>query len=123
MIPRVTTKPFRTVLAWQVGWTALAAVLLGSLAGLHGAVSAVLGSMIGITGGLVFAWLAGRNQALTADGVLLAALRAEAVKVLLFFGLLAVVLAIYRDVVVVGLIGSFIVSILIFGFAFFVRDA
>jgi hypothetical protein len=33
------------------------------------------------------------------------------------------VLAAYKNVVVVGLIGSFIVSIVIFGFAFFVRDA
>ena len=42
---------------------------------------------------------------------------------LVLFGLLAIVLATYKNVVVVALIGSFIVSILIFGFAFFVRDA
>lgn len=74
-------------------------------------------------GCFAFAWLVGRNRALTADGILLTALRAEAVKVLLLFGLLAIVLATYKNVVVVALIGSFLVSILIFGFAFFVRDA
>jgi hypothetical protein len=37
--------------------------------------------------------------------------------------LLALVLAAYKHVVVVSLIGSFIVSTSIFGFAFFVRDA
>lgn len=76
-----------------------------------------------MAGGLVFSWLVARNRALTADGILLNALKAEAVKVVLLFGLLAVVLATYKNVVVVGLIGSFIVSIVIFGFAFFVRDA
>jgi ATP synthase protein I len=90
---------------------------------LHAAVSATLGGAIGLAGGLVFAWLASRNRALTADGVLLAVLRAETVKVLVLFGLLAVVLVAYQDVVVGGLIGSFIGSILIFGLAFFVRDA
>lgn len=122
-MPRVTTKPFRTVLAWQVVWTAACAVLSGVVAGLHAAVSATLGGAIGLAGGLVFAWLASRNRALTADGVLLAVLRAETVKVLVLFGLLAVVLVAYQDVVVGGLIGSFIGSILIFGLAFFVRDA
>jgi ATP synthase protein I len=117
------SRPFRTVLAWQAGWIVLAAALGGWLAGRHGAVSAALGGGVGLAGGLVFSWLVARNRALTADGILLNALKAEAVKVVLLFGLLAVVLATYKNVVVVGLIGSFIVSIVIFGFAFFVRDA
>jgi ATP synthase protein I len=116
-------RPFRTVLAWQVGWTVLAASLAGWWAGRHGALSAALGGAIAIAGCLAFAWLVARNRALTADGILLIALKAEAVKVLVLFGLLAIVLATYKNVVVVALIGSFIVSILIFGFAFFVRDA
>jgi ATP synthase protein I len=116
-------RPFRTVLAWQGGWTVLAAGLAGWLAGRHGALSAALGGAIAIAGCLAFAWLVARNRALTADGILLTALKAEAVKVLVLFGLLAIVLATYKNVVVVALIGSFIVSILIFGFAFFVRDA
>ena len=100
----------------------MAGTVGGWLAGLHGAISAVLGSAIGITGGLVFAWLVVRNRAITADGILLTALKAEAVKVAVLFGLLAIVLTTYKNVVVPGLIGSFIVSVLIFGMAFFVRD-
>src|SRR5574341_1730168 len=123
VMSRGTTKPFRTVLAWQIGWTVSSAVMFGIALGVHGAASAALGGAIGIAGGLVFAWLASRSRALTADGVLLAALRAEAIKMLVVFGLLALVLAAYRDAVIVALIGSFIVSILIFGFAFFVRNA
>jgi ATP synthase protein I len=116
-------RPFRTVLAWQGAWIVLAAALAGLLAGEHGALSAALGGGIGLVGGLIFAWLVARNRAITADGILLAALKAETVKVVVLFGLLAIVLALYKSVVVVGLIGSFIVSIVIFAFAFFVRDA
>jgi ATP synthase protein I len=122
-MPPDKRKPFRIVLAWQGGWTALAASLAGWLGGRHAAVSAALGGAIAIAGCLAFAWLVGRNRALTADGILLTALRAEAVKVLVLFALLALVLATYKYVVVTALIGSFIVAIVIFGFAFFVRDA
>ncbi len=76
-----------------------------------------------MAGCLAFAWLVMRNRALTADGILFTALKAEAVKVLVLFGLLALVLATYKSVVVIALIASFIVAIVIFGFAFFVRDA
>lgn len=116
-------KPFRTVLAVQAGWTIVAALIGAGLAGRHGALSAALGSAVAMSGCLAFAWLAGRNRALTADGILLTALKAEAVKVLVLFGLLALVLAAYKGVVVIALIASFIVAIMIFGLAFFVRDA
>jgi ATP synthase protein I len=116
-------RPFRMVLAWQGGWTVFAASLAGWLAGRHAALSTAMGGAIGMAGCLAFAWLVARNRALTADGILLNAMKAEAVKVLVLFGLLIIVLATYKNVVVVALIGSFIVSILIFGFAFLVRDA
>jgi ATP synthase protein I len=111
------------VLGWQAGATACASALAAWIAGRHGAVSAALGGAIGIAGGLVFAWLASRSRATTADGVLISALKAEAVKLLVLIALLALVLATYKQVVVFSLIGSFIVSTTIFGFAFFVRDA
>jgi len=122
-MPPDKRRPFRIVLAWQSGWTAVAAGLAGWLGGRHAALSAALGGAIAIAGCLAFTWLVVRNRALTADGILLTALRAEAVKVLVLFALLVLVLATYKHVVVVALIGSFIVSILIFGFAFFIRDA
>jgi ATP synthase protein I len=111
------------VLSWQAGATGIASALAAWIAGWHGAVSAALGGAIGIAGGLVFAWLASRSQATSADGVLIAALKAEAVKLLVLIVLLVLVLATYKHVEIVGLIGSFIVSTAIFGFAFFVRDA
>jgi ATP synthase protein I len=50
------------------------------------------------------------------------ALRAEAVKLALALLLLWLVLANYNDAVVGALIASFVVTLLIFGMAFFVRD-
>ena len=99
--------------------TALAAGLAAWLAGRHGAVSPPWAVVIAIAGCLAFAWLVARNRALTADGILLTALRAEAVKMLVLFVLLALVLATYKNVVVVALIGSFIVSIRDFRICFF----
>lgn len=56
-------------------------------------------------------------------GALLALLRAEAVKIVLIVALLWLVLSSYKDVVVVGFIGSFIVSVGILGLAILARDA
>jgi F0F1-type ATP synthase assembly protein I len=49
-------------------------------------------------------------------------LRAEAVKLVLMVLLLWFVLATYRDVVAIGLIGAFIATVLIFTMAILVRE-
>jgi ATP synthase protein I len=119
----VRSRPIRTVLIWQIVATLVIAVAGALVSGEHGAISGALGGLIGVVGGLAFSWSASRNQAGSADAVLFAALKAEGIKVLVFIALLALVLAAYQNVVVLALIGAFIVSTLIFGFAFFVRDA
>lgn len=110
------------VITWQVIATLVITAISGALAGMHGAISGALGGAIGIVGGLAFTWLASRSKAVTADSVLFAALKAEALKILVLIALLALVLTVYKDVVAVGLVGAFIVSTLIFGFAFFVQE-
>ena len=112
----------RRIVGFQLLSTAAAALLAAWLAGVHGVVSAALGGLIGIVAGLIFAALASRSKARSAGEVLLAALRAEAAKLVLGLFLLWLVLVTYPDVVVAGLIGSFVVSILIFGMALFVRE-
>jgi ATP synthase protein I len=119
----IQSRPIRTVLWWQTVAAVACAALGGWLAGLHGALSAGLGGGIGIVGGLAFAWLASRSRTDSPDRLVFSALRAEGLKVTLFILLLWLVLATYRQVVVAGLIGSFIVSTLIFTLAVFVRDA
>ena len=115
-------KPIRTVLRWQVVATAALAVIAGALAGGHGALSATLGGAVSILSGLASAVVASLGRARSAEGVVFAALRAEAVKVGLIVVLLWLVLVNYRDVAVPVFLGSFAVTVVIFAMAFFVRE-
>jgi len=105
-------RVFRPIIGLQVLCTAAAILLSAWLAGIHGAISAALGGSIGIIAGLAFAALA----------ALYTALRAEAVKVVLMVVLLWIALATYRDVVAIGLIGTFIATVLIFTMAILVLE-
>ena len=113
---------FRPIIGLQVLCTAAASLLSVWTAGIHGAVSAALGGSIGIVAGLAFAALAARSKPKSAGEALYTALRAEFVKVVLMMLLLWVVLATYRDVVAIGLIGTFIATVLIFTVAVWVRE-
>ena len=119
---RIQSKPVRTVLIWQGVVTGLLAVIAGVLEGVHGAASAALGGSVSIAAGLAFAMVMQSSNMQSADGTIVAALRAEATKIGLAVILLWLVLALYKDVVLIVFIGSFIVSILVFSMAFFVRD-
>ena len=115
-------RVFRPIIGLQALSTAAVTLVSSWLAGVHGALSAALGGLIGIAAGLAFAVLVARIKSRSAGEVLLVALGAEALKITLIVLLLWLVFATYPEVVAPGLIGSFIVSILIFGMAFFVRD-
>ncbi|MFH1605448.1 MAG: ATP synthase subunit I, partial [Pseudomonadota bacterium] len=83
---------------------------------------AALGGLISIIAGVAFVLLTARNKVRSAGEVLIVALKAEAAKLFLAMFLLMFVLALYQEVVVVGLISSFVVSILIFSLALFAGD-
>jgi len=119
---RIRSKPVRKVLVWQVVVTAILAICAGLLAGGRGAASAALGGSVSIVAGLAFAIVMQSSDVRSADGTVVAALRAEAIKIGLAVILLWLVLALYKDVVLIVFIGSFILSILVFSMAFFVRD-
>lgn len=119
---RVRSKPIRTVLGWQLVATAMLTLISGLLAGSHGAVSAALGGGVAIVAGLGFAVVIQFSRDKSAGGTLVTALQAESVKIGLAVSLLWMVLTTYKDVVVPVCVGSFILSILIFSMAFFVRD-
>lgn len=118
----VQLRPIRTVIRWQLVVTAILALVGGLLAGVHGAASAALGGLVSVFAGLGFVAVVGLHRGHSAAEALLTALRAEAVKIALLVLLLWLVLTTYRDVVVLGFIGSFAVTAVIFGMAFFVRD-
>jgi ATP synthase protein I len=122
MLLRLRSRPFRTVLRWQLVATAAFTLIFGFYAGLHGALSGALGGLIGVAGGGAFAALGSLADGKPAGTALVAMLRAEAVKIGLMVLLLGLVLTTYTQVVVLGLITSFLVSALIFSMAAFVRD-
>ena len=115
-------KPVLTVLRWQCAATAGLVVISAIVAGWHGAVSALAGGLISITAGLAAALVASMGDAKSAGGVVMAALRAEAVKLGLAVLLLWLVLVNYDAAVVGALVAAFVVTLLIFAMAFFVRD-
>jgi len=119
---RHLSKPIRTVLLWQLAATAVLALIGAVLAGPNGAVSAAAGGAISMIAGLAAAVVASRSSAKSAGGLLLGALRAEAVKVGLAVFLLWLVLANYPGAHAALLVGSFAVTIAIFAMAFFVRE-
>jgi len=116
-------KPIRTVLRWQCIVTALLALLAGVLAGMHGALSAAIGGAVSMSAGWASAQVAAKvRKGESAGGVLVTALKAEAVKLGLVVLLLGVVLAVYGDVVVTAFLGTFVATMVIFSMALFVRD-
>ena len=119
---RELSRPIRTVLRWQLIATVALALIAGVLAGGHGAFSAALGGAVSILAGLASAVVASLGRAKSAEGALFAVLGAEAVKISLIVILLWLVLATYRDVAVLVFLGSFVVTVVIFAMAFFVRE-
>jgi ATP synthase protein I len=115
-------KPIRTVLRWQLIATAALTLAGGILAGVDGALSAALGGAVSVSAGWVAAVVASKGKAQTAGEVLIGALMAEGVKLGLIVILLWLVLATYEGVVAPVFFGSFLVTVLIFGMAFFVRE-
>ena len=119
---RALGKPVLTVLKWQIAATAVAAAAAALIAGEHGAFSAAAGGAVSIAAGMASALVAALGRAESAGGVLVGALRAEAVKIGLALVLLWLVLSNYAQVSVGVLLGTFIVTMLIFSMAFFVRE-
>ncbi len=112
-------EQFRPAMRLQLTVTVAAALLAGWLAGLHGALSASLGGLIGMSGSLAFAMIAVRSRGQSAGDVLVSALKAEGAKLSLMIVLLVLVLVSYRKVVALALLGSFMVSAVIFGLGAF----
>jgi ATP synthase protein I len=122
MLNRLTSRPIRTVLRWQLLVTVVLAAVFGLLSGRHAAASAALGGAVTIVAGLVFALVGNLARGQPAQFALLGMLRAEAIKVGLTVLLLWLVLKLYDAVVVVDLILTFVITTLIFSMAAFVRD-
>jgi ATP synthase protein I len=116
------SKAIRTVLRWQLLVTLALALVAGWVSGRPGALSAALGGAVSFLAGVAFAAMASVGRADSAGSVLIGALRAEGVKILVIVLLLWLVMTLYRGVVMVPFIGTFIAATLVFSGAAFVRE-
>ena len=119
LIPR----PFRIVFIWQIAATVALAAVSARFAGTSGAMSALLGGWVGVMGGLAYCLMMPRQTAATPWDGLSSLLRAEGVKIGVMVVLLWLVLKFYQGLVVAGFIGTFVVSVIIFSLAIFVRNS
>lgn len=116
------SRALRTVLRWQLLATVALAAISALVAGRHGALSAALGGLVSFVAGLGFAGVASASRKDSVGLAMLAALRAEAVKIVLIVALLWIVLTVYKSVVIVAFIGTFTVTTIVFALALFVRE-
>jgi ATP synthase protein I len=126
VISPLKTKPIRTVLLWQVVATLAMAAIAGVWAGGHAAVSALLGGGVNFVAGVVYAFLLGvglRARPVPDVGTsLFAMLRAEAAKILVILGGLLLALTTYPGLVPAAFFTAFVVTVMVFSMAIFVRD-
>jgi len=122
MLVKITSKPIRTVLRWQIIATVVIAAGAGFWSGWHGAVSAVLGGSINQIADLAYALLISGGGIRTAGNTLRTLFRAEGVRILLIVFLLGAALTSYKDVVHPALFLSFVVSVLVFRAAIVVKE-
>ena len=122
MEPPLSTKPIRNVLKWQAIATLAIAVIGGMWAGVHGALSAVLGGVVNMTACVVFAVVVAVSRPASAGGTVAALFRAEAAKILVIVLQLWLVLTGYKDIVLAAFFAAFVVTVLLFRMALFVRD-
>ena len=115
-------KPVRTAVIWQASATAVLTLACALVAGVNGAFSAVLGGMVSMLSGVAATLIATKRTADSAGRMLYTTARAEGVRVVLIVILLWLVMATYREVVAPAFFGSFVVTLLLFSAAFFVRE-
>ena len=114
--------PIRRVAGWQAIASILIAVIAGWWAGWHGALSALLGGLINIAAGVVFAVLIALDRTVSAAATVRTALRAEAAKIAVIVLQLWLILTTYRDVVHAAFFSAFVITVLVSQAAILVRD-
>jgi ATP synthase protein I len=112
----------RAALLWQLTATAVIASVASFLGGAHAAVSAVLGGGTVIVAGAAYALVVSVSAPRTAGGTIRILLRAEAIKVGLIVLQLWLVFTSYHEVMPLFLVGTLIVTVLLWPVALLYRD-
>jgi len=116
------SRAFRIVLGLQSVATLVIAAMALLVAGVHGAVSAMLGGLVTMLAGVLAGLLIQRKSGKTAEEILFAAIMAEVVRIGFILVGLGFIFATYDKLVPGGLIGAFIITVLIFPMAIFIRE-
>jgi ATP synthase protein I len=116
------SRPLRAAMAWQLAATALIASVAGIVGGLQTGASAALGGGTIIVANAVYALVVGLSAPRSAGATIRVLLRAETVKIALIVLELWLVFSVYRDVVPLAFIGTFVVAVLLWPVALLYRD-
>jgi F0F1-type ATP synthase assembly protein I len=111
--PSPQRYPTARIASWQALASVAVAVLAGWLAGWHGVVSALLGGLVNVSAGVVFAMLVNIGRPATAAGTLRTMLRAEAAKVIVIVLQIWVLIGTYRQMVYAAFFAAFVVTVLV----------
>ncbi|HEY2864496.1 MAG TPA: ATP synthase subunit I [Casimicrobiaceae bacterium] len=114
--------PVGRIAGWQLLATFVIAVVAGSWAGVHGALSALLGGLANVSAGVVYGVIVRLGRVGTAGDTVRTMVRAESAKIMLIVLQLALVLTTYRDVVASALIAAFVATVLVSTAAIVRRD-
>ena len=115
-------EQIRAVLRYQAIATLSISLIVGGMGGMHWGVSALLGGLISLLGGVTYGVMLFRVGTGSAENALIGMLRAESAKILVIVLLLWLVFSSYSQVCGAGFIGTFIITTLIFSSAVFIRD-
>jgi ATP synthase protein I len=118
----IGSRSIRTALRWIIYATVASALIAGLGWSHHGAVSALLGGLVNLNAGAVFGWIVSRSGGKTAGEALRALFRAEAGKVAVIVVQLWLVLGNYKQIVPAAFFGTFVLTVILFSMAFFVRE-
>ncbi len=112
----------RAAVAWQLGATAVSALVAGLVGGTHAAFSAAIGGAVVIVANIAYACTVSLSAPRTAGATIRTLLRAEAVKVALIVLGLWLVFSGYGAVVALPLICTLILTVLLWPVALLYRD-
>lgn len=122
--PRLSTLryPAARVARWQLLTSAAIALLGGWWAGWHGAVSGLLGGLISVPAGVVFAMLVRLGHPAGVVATLHTMIRAEAAKITIIVLQLWLVLSSYQGVVHGAFFAGFVATVFVSQAAILLRD-
>ena len=114
--------PAGRIAGWQLFATASLAAGAAWWAGWHGALSALLGGMVNVSAGIVYAMLVWLGRPKTAAATVRTMIRADAAKITVIVLQLALVLTNYAEIVAGAFIAAFVITVFVAQAAILIRD-